>query len=282
MTFSCATDFYKYMSLKRLVVNTVNVENAIEILDHLVHKIIEIIKTIDITKIDEVENLYLAVAQLTQAASYKAAIAKMQGTKKSFDMILQSIGSDDVISVLIDSYENHPQHHLLHQVISKIDTLYKPTKEAWAALHLKMCVVNESIIIAQTTTKMLQSTVLLYLSHLKLKLESNGINPSELGEIHTKNPAYDKMITRYMIISQLNDRIQTQLSLSKKDVQEVKNDIVACIKNQPNWHERPFIQKLCDILSLGLIPLYRFFFSKEKKFQSNLIQKTEAFFLRMG
>jgi hypothetical protein len=79
------------------------------------------------------------------------------------------------------------------------------------------------------------------------------------------------LFKRYHAIKSIYDKIENKLTLEDGDLAEVGKAVLTCKKNDPEWPVRSFLQQLTDVLSLGLIPLYRWFCSKEKKFQEELM-----------
>ena len=71
-------------------------------------------------------------------------------------------------------------------------------------------------------------------------------------------------------------KIKDKESLTASDMKFAKEQIKKCLDNKPDWTERPFLQKLTDVLSFGIKPLYRAFFSKEKELQKTMEQSIDA------
>ncbi len=80
------------------------------------------------------------------------------------------------------------------------------------------------------------------------------------------------MIKRYQAVLDLEERIKDKNSLTAKDMKFAKEQIKKCLDNNPDWTERPFLQKLIDVLIFGIKPLYQAFFSKEKELQKTMEQ----------
>ena len=89
-------------------------------------------------------------------------------------------------------------------------------------------------------------------------------------------PILKKMLTRYQNISDLAATLASKKTLNHSDIKLATNKIITCLNNKPDWSERPFLQKLTDVLSLGIKPLYRAFFSKEKTLQKDMLQTIET------
>jgi len=127
--------------------------------------------------------------------------------------------------------------------------------------------VNEKIVayLAEPFEKLMRKEILHilheYQSHLSIKLSKvNGNNDS------VKN---QKLKARKDIIDSLVDRFRTDKKefLSAEDKTHLSAQLERCRSNSPEWSERGFLQKLTDILSLGIKPLFRKFFSKESSFK---------------
>ncbi|ARB92656.1 hypothetical protein [Legionella longbeachae] len=115
-----------------------------------------------------------------------------------------------------------------------------------------------------------------YKEHLKGKLEQEGLKKTPEGDIVTLNnekvftPKQQKLINRYNAISGVNADFESKKELSEVEISTAKKALQTCLENKPEWSERPFLQKLTDVLSIGFKPLYRAFFSKESKMEEQL------------
>ena len=83
-------------------------------------------------------------------------------------------------------------------------------------------------------------------------------------------PVQEKLKKRFGAINELNNRIKDKPNLNDEDIKKAKKALKTCLNNKPEWSERPFLQKLTDVLSIGFKPLYRAFFSKEKELEKKL------------
>ncbi|KTD53775.1 hypothetical protein Lsan_4185 [Legionella santicrucis] len=83
------------------------------------------------------------------------------------------------------------------------------------------------------------------LSNYSLEIK-NLINKNG-GYIHSEKPAF-----------------------TEDDKKNITNALEVCITNQPAWSERPYLQRLTDILSFGFKMLYREFCSKEDNLHNKL------------
>jgi len=86
-------------------------------------------------------------------------------------------------------------------------------------------------------------------------------------------PKQDKTRKRYEAILLLDKRIRNKLILDDIDILSAKDALNMCITNRPDWSERPFLQRLTDVLSFGFKPLFRFFTSKETELEEKLDQQ---------
>lgn len=113
-----------------------------------------------------------------------------------------------------------------------------------------------------------------YQAHLLAKLSSAGVRVYPDGTMSTLSKDLPKavqlLINRYQAITELHDHIKDKKILTNEDLAIAKNSFTKCKDNHPDWSERTFIQKLTDILSLGLKPLYRTLFSREAQLSKEM------------
>ena len=260
-------DYDDFVKLKDDLLTKINEDNAAGMLESTKIQLLKALKKLDVNNITEVENLYLIVAQLTQAASYVRAQKKMADKDKTFDEALSSVDFAEVVSFLNKTLKNQPgiEHFSKFLVI---DEKYKPSKEAWIGFHGTM--LSMAVTRAQDV---LRATVPAYRDHLKAKLIENGVNLDTIKEIQPGTlPRIQKLINRYNAIVTLDIKIKDKVYITLDDIEYAKTTVTTCLKNKPTWSERPFLQQLTDVLSLGLKFLYREFFSKEKDFQKKMEQ----------
>ena len=119
----------------------------------------------------------------------------------------------------------------------------------------------------QKTIK-IKSTIEEYYKHLGDKLSAEGITAQDKSFEYS--PKQNKLIARYKAIQNVHNNIKNNTELTSDEINSVKEAVEECINNRPDWSERPFLQKLTDVLSLGLKPLYRAFLSKEAILQNKL------------
>ncbi len=269
-------DYDEFTRLKDESSNKVNEQNAHLMFEDAKNQIMKKIKKLDIQNVTEVENLYINVAQLTAAASYMAAINKASRKQTSCDAELSSIGTEDVNPIVFDAFKDHPQVLDLQRKIMLLEAISKPSKQAWAGLHIRMLTLAKAIQ-ADHIMSVLSETLPKYENYLENKLRENGVEiplPKEMPE--DTPPIIQKMVTRYQALLDLGARIQGKEKLDENDVKFATSQIKKCLDNKPDWAERPFLQKLTDVLSLGIKPLYRTFFSKEKELQTTIEQSIET------
>lgn len=110
-----------------------------------------------------------------------------------------------------------------------------------------------------------------YEQHLlkKIKENTDESSSSEKQKLEAKRSA----------ISGLYSHIKEKKSLETTDKERVKFGLSACLK-MSDWSERPFLQRLTDVLSFGFKPLYRAFFSKESLLEKELSQSLDV--LKLG
>lgn len=264
-------DYSEFTHLKEDACAKVTQQNATQMLDGAKDQIMKKLQKLDVNNITGVEDLYLIVAQLTHAASYVAAINKAERKRTSFDDEIESIGLDDIAPILLDTFKDQPQTLNLAK-IHLIDDTHKPSKQAWAGLHCRMVLVANATK-AHHVMAVLKDNIPTYKSHLENKLKENGVVIPPPKEMHDAPPTIiKKLVTRYQAVSDIENRIKDKESLNEIDMKFVKEKIKICLDHKPDWSERPFLQKLTDVLSFGIKPLYRAFFSKEKELQKTLEQ----------
>lgn len=202
-------DYDEFTRLKSEACEKVTKQNAKQMLEDTKNQIMKKLQKLDVQNVTEVENLYLIVAQLTQAASYVAAINKAERKGTSFDQEIGSIGLDDINPILLDAFKDHPQALNLHK-INAIDNVYKPTKEAWAALHGRMEIVANATK-AYNVMKVLTETLPAYKEHLENKLRENGVDipPPEEMPVETSSMV-KKMVTRYQAVLDLEEKFRVK------------------------------------------------------------------------
>jgi hypothetical protein len=113
-----------------------------------------------------------------------------------------------------------------------------------------------------------------YLEHLTKKLTGNGILVAKKNKDALPMLGYSPVITnqikRYNAILALNNKIDSKTTLNDDDIQQARKTVEICGKSRPAWSERPLLQRIIDILSFGIRPLYCSFFSKEVRLQKEI------------
>ena len=134
---------------------------------------------------------------------------------------------------------------------------------------------------AEEMEKTIKQTLSQYEGHLRQKLLNDGILDNIESKVNINKIRQDtlttkqrKLLNRYAAISRIYNDIKDKPSLDERDYSAVKTAVNTCQNNKPTWSERSFLQKFTDLLSLGLKPLYRLFFSKEKQFEEELQEKS--------
>ncbi len=125
----------------------------------------------------------------------------------------------------------------------------------------------------------LKNEIWSYLNYLTDKLKVKNIKITQGVSITAPDNTsknISKLISRYNIIYDLNEQIKDKSSLDEEDLNNAKIAVHSCSHYKTNWIERSFITKLFDILSLGVRPLIRTFFSNETKHQGNIEQLTKS------
>ncbi len=126
--------------------------------------------------------------------------------------------------------------------------------------------------------EILKEVVSDYEAHLAKKIEElNFLISKEEGVISISNlnkeditPAQQKLLNRYQAIAAFNEKMKDTRSINESTFSEAQDVFITCLKNKPDWSERPFLQRLTDVLSVGFKPLYRAFFSKEAQLEKKI------------
>lgn len=269
-------DYDEFIRLKEQESNKVTEQNATHMFEDSIVQIMNKLNRLNVKNVAEVENFYLTVAKLTQAASYVAAGKKAIRKNTSIIDEMTSIGVDDVLPVLMDAFKDHPQAMNLYK-INIIDLVYQPAKQPWAGLHARMeTIANATNACEKKASELLPGlkvTTSAYKEHLENKLKANGVDIPLANDISEETPAIIKrMIFRYQAVLELEKLIENKATLTAKHIYLAQEQVKKCIDNKPEWLERPFLQILTDIMSLGIIPLYRAFNSKENDLQETMQQ----------
>lgn len=138
------------------------------------------------------------------------------------------------------------------------------------------------IIDAMGTDKLtvLKRTVKEYKEHLARRMKNEQISELPLPALNRTDAEFtppkvgnsrtQKLINRYIAINKLDSQLENKNTIDD----EVKGFVTAahqtCQENKPNWIERPFLDKLWDVLSLGIRVALRNRFSKEKQYAAEL------------
>lgn len=128
----------------------------------------------------------------------------------------------------------------------------------------------------------LKATVSEFRQHLEKKAQQEGCLRSEGDKSNQKDdsrsPKQKKLMMRYEAMQKLDETIKEKPILSETDVQQAKAALQTCMNNKPDWSERPFLQKLTDLLSLGFKALYRAYCSREREMEESLGRKLNCIF----
>lgn len=109
-----------------------------------------------------------------------------------------------------------------------------------------------------------------YKAHIKGKNNDIDINFND----NNLTPKQQKATRRYEALIKL-ENAAVQLAFNNKfdaNFQKMKQALENIRANEPTWFERSALQKLTDIMSLGIKPLIKYFYSKEKKFKKEIEQ----------
>nr|WP_141650478.1 hypothetical protein [Legionella massiliensis] len=116
-----------------------------------------------------------------------------------------------------------------------------------------------------------------YSGFLQAKIEKEGINRDD----QDLSPIQEKLVNRAEALEAFL-RVSEESANTKPLIADATSAFKTCLANQPDWSERPFLQKLTDVLSLGIKPIYRTFFSQEAKHLAKLSDEVVAQSPKMG
>lgn len=127
----------------------------------------------------------------------------------------------------------------------------------------------------QNFANQIKTTTSELFEHLNDKLADEGFIFTEQGlaSLHKndeRTPKQQKLINRHFAMHQLHERIKDKTTLDGGDIEAAERALKTCLNNKPEWSERPFLQKLVDVLSVGMTALYRAFNSKETELEEKL------------
>ncbi|WP_040916157.1 hypothetical protein [Legionella tunisiensis] len=125
----------------------------------------------------------------------------------------------------------------------------------------------------RTQARIVKEFLVVFRDHLQDKLEKESIIISTEGEIALliePTAKQQKLMNRYQVIAVLVEKMKDKIVLSYGDKQVIAKTMEICYYNTPSWQERIFFQKMTDIFSGGLKPLYRTIFSQEKLYKQNI------------
>ncbi|CDZ78992.1 hypothetical protein BN59_03307 [Legionella massiliensis] len=141
------------------------------------------------------------------------------------------------------------------------------------ALANEDIIVDCPIIKTIETRDTVKNTIDALLRHLETKLASQGVIDAQKSGLSVKQ---EKLLNRYSAVYDLRDYCKDKLIFSEEDRAKVQGVLSVCLENDPSWFERTLIDKISDVLSLGLKPIYRCFFSVESNYRKTLDDKTQT------
>jgi hypothetical protein len=247
----------------------INEQNAQTKLDEAKAEIINGLKNLDVDKLKDLSELnkfFLSVAKFNQAAAILSG--------NDFEAVIPSFVEE------FQDYQNELQK--IAQIEEKFTFEVIINEAPWAGLYRVLESVKEQLA-AESTNKrvlsVLNDTVPKYRDHLQKKLLNSGGIPDRHEAIpEDVSLTRKKLVTRYRAIQDLENLIQNKASLTPDDVTSAKQHVQTCCDNKPDWFERDFLKKFTDVLSLGLKPIYRAFFSKEKALDKTLDNTLDELF----
>jgi hypothetical protein len=167
----------------------------------------------------------------------------------------------DFFRVMVTKVANNPDNYpacAKEQLCLRMDLVEKDLKSRFATQYEK---ANDIMPLKNIVTD--------YKTHLEKQLQQEGL-PISAKASEAKTPMQEKLINRYQAITQLQEQIKEQKLLDLSNKASAKEALSTCLKNKPDWSERPFLVKLTDVLSLGIKPIYRAYFSKEAKMEQDI------------
>lgn len=239
-----ARDYEKFDQLKKERVKKVTEKNAVQVLENSRMKMFELLEKLDINNITEVENLYLVVAQLSQAATFVAAKEKAASRNISFDKALESIGTDDLLSTLDKSLKNQPGVENFFKFI-EIDNKYKPAKQAWAGAHARMEAVAKLFATKEKVPEEKIGFIQEKLEQIKLFVKNNKNEP----ELHQASRKIEIAFKQYTYtgnqdaFSKKMDLISNKLTqpLWRKTIEDFVNAVRGILKSDEEKKDsKPF------------------------------------------
>lgn len=139
-------------------------------------------------------------------------------------------------------------------------------------LKLQSEAVNFSCPLVQAVknVRAIKETAAGFKLRLQNKLVLEGIKVTEKEEVvPPEEPTckQQKLINRYQAVHVLCQELQGKELLDSSDRELIFGVLDICALNGADWNERDFYQKCTDILSVGIKPLYRAFFSCEAAYK---------------
>ncbi|KTD33756.1 hypothetical protein Lnau_2233 [Legionella nautarum] len=152
-------------------------------------------------------------------------------------------------------------------------------------LRLQAQAVNFSCSLVQTVenVRVIKETVADFKLRLQSKLAQEGIKVTKEEEVVSpEEPTckQQKLINRYQAVHVLWQELQEKELFDHNDRELIFGVLEICALNEADWYERDFNQKVTDILSGGLKPLYRTFFSKEAAYKLEIDGIAQNLFFR--
>ncbi|WP_287007478.1 hypothetical protein [Legionella sp.] len=166
------------------------------------------------------------------------------------------------------------EFELLESIAAMSDNVFENFRRCVQQIQLKLHAdaVNFFCPLVQAfeNVSALKENVTSFKLRLQNKLMLEEIKVTEKGEVVSPDEPtskQQKLINRYQALHVLCQELQGKKLFDCKDREMIAGVLEICALNGADWHERDFNQKLTDILSVGLKPFYRAFFSKEAAYQ---------------
>lgn len=126
-------------------------------------------------------------------------------------------------------------------------------------------------------TSRVKNTVNQCLIELSRKMEKEGYDFSEDGSVNgfdgneNKKRRYrEHLLNRYNSMLSIKRELAECSTIDQEKLSTVSISYHTYLDNKPSYKERPFAQKLCSWLSVGVTIFYRSFFAKEISLQNKL------------
>jgi len=215
------------------------------------------------TTVDSVSiaNLIQFQGFLSDSSDFSKLVERNMGESEWMDRMLAPLNEDG----------------LLKQIAAMADPVfanfYKSVQQMQEKLKVDKIYFSCPLVHGVAQAKSLKETVKTFRLRLLEKLRVEGIEVDNHGELipsQEPTPRQLKIIKRYNAVHVLYQELQDKIALGSTDREMILGIVEICTHNQAGWFERHFSQKFTDVLSGGLKPLCRTFFSKEAQYRREM------------